>query len=145
MTIWRKRDVVVEVERAEQGAVLEQHAEEAAQLVELVLAAVGQVVAVDPDVPPVRPQQADQGLEEDRLAGAGGAEQHRDLACGQRERDVLPDDLPTERLGQSVDHDFDAHGHLPGRREYSRDNVPHTLLRHRPHRNGVPPNSNRIQ
>ena len=70
----REGDVVVEVHRAEHRAVLEQHAEELADLVEVLLRAAGDVGALDEDRALVGLDQADEGLEEDRLAGAGGAE-----------------------------------------------------------------------
>ena len=47
----REGDVVVEVHRAEHGAVLEQHAEELADLVELLLGARGDVDALDDTLP----------------------------------------------------------------------------------------------
>ena len=66
MLAQRERDVVEEVHRAEQRAVLEQHAEQLAGLVELVLAAAGDVDVADDDRAVVRLQQADQRLEEHR-------------------------------------------------------------------------------
>src|SRR6478752_583711 len=77
----REGDVVVEVHRAEHGAVLEQHAEQLADLVELLLGARGDVDALDHDAALVGLEQPDDGLEKDRLAGAGGAEHDADLAC----------------------------------------------------------------
>ena len=38
-----------------------------------------------------------------------GPEQHRDLSGRQGQRDVLPDDLRAEALGQPLDRDLDAH------------------------------------
>ena len=68
------------------------------------------------DVALVGLEQTDQRLEEDRLAGAGRAEHHADLAGGDGEGDVAPDELLAEGLGQSVDLDLDAHGSaLPAR------------------------------
>ena len=78
----RERDVVVEVHRAEHGAVLEQHAEQLADLVELLLGAARDVGALDDDRALVGLEQADQGLEEHGLAGAGRAEHHADLTSG---------------------------------------------------------------
>src|SRR3712207_5794478 len=87
----RDGDVVEEVHRAEQRTVLEEHAEELPDLVELVLAGLHQVDVVDDDRALLGLEQADQRLEEDRLAGAGGPEQDGDLPRGQGEGDVAPD------------------------------------------------------
>ena len=66
----RERDVVVEVHRAEQRAVLEQHAELAPDPVQVLLAHADDVLAVDPDLARVGPQQPDDVLQQHRLAGA---------------------------------------------------------------------------
>jgi hypothetical protein len=108
----REGDVVVEVLRAEQGAVLEQHAEQLADLVQLLLADLGDVTAVDDDRAGLGLEQADQGLQEHRLAGAGGPEHHADLTRGEREADVLPDRLSPEPLRQVLDDDLDTHWEL---------------------------------
>ncbi len=105
----REGDVVEQVLRAEQRAVLEQHPEQLADLVELALLDPGDVAAVDDDRAVLRLEQADERLEEDRLAGAGRAEQHGDLTRGQREGDVLPDRLAAEPLGEVLDLDLDTH------------------------------------
>ena len=122
MTIWRislsfffvcsrKREggVVVEVHRAEQRAVLEHHAEQRADLVELLGRALDDVGAVDDDLAALRAQQPDQRLEEHRLAGTRRAQQHADLAGGDVHGDVFPDSLGTEGLGQSLNLDANAH------------------------------------
>jgi hypothetical protein len=109
----REGDVVVPAHRAEQGTVLEQHAEQPPYLVQLVLAQRGEVAAADPDAAAVRSEQADEGLEEDGLAGPGRAEHDRDLAGGQGQGHVLPADLAAERLGQTVDSDLNAHAMKP--------------------------------
>ena len=106
----REGDVVVEVHRAEHGAVLEQHAEELADLVELALGAAGDVGALDDDRAAVGLEQADQGLEQHGLAGAGRAEHHADLTGGDGQGHVAPDELLAEGLGESVDLDLDTHG-----------------------------------
>ena len=105
----REGHVVVKVLRAEERAVLEQHPEELAGLVELALREPGQVLAVDVDVPGVGLEQPDQGLEENRLARARGAEHDADLALGERQRDVLPDGLAAETLGEPLDANLDTH------------------------------------
>jgi hypothetical protein len=106
-------DVVEEVHRAEQGAVLEQDAEQLPDLVELVLAAPDDVGVLDDDRPPLGLEQPDQRLEEHRLARAGGAEHHRDLTAREREGDVAPDVLAAEGLRQPFDLYRHAHVHLP--------------------------------
>ncbi len=107
--------VVVEVHRAEQRAVLEQHPEQLADLVEPVLAAPHEVGVVDDDRALLRLEQPDQRLEEHRLARAGGAEQHADLAGRQRQRDVRPDVRAPEGLRQSLDPHLDT-GHVASSR-----------------------------
>src|SRR6266513_2500501 len=72
-------DVVVEVERPEQGAVLEQDPELAADAVEVLLLHPDDVLALDPDLALLGAQQADDVLEEDRLACARRAQDGRDL------------------------------------------------------------------
>ena len=105
----REGDVVVEVHRAEHGAVLEQHAEQLADLVELLLGAARDVGALDDDRALVGLEQADQGLQEHRLAGAGRTEHHADLAGRDRQGHVTPDQLLAERLAQVVDLDLHTH------------------------------------
>src|SRR3954451_16567566 len=109
----RKGDVVEQVHRAEQGAVLEQDAEQLPDLVELVLAGPHDVGVVDDDGALLGLEQADQRLQEHRLAGARGAQQHRDLPRRQGERDIAPDVLAAERLGQPLDLNSDAHARPP--------------------------------
>src|SRR3954454_14576071 len=75
----RERDVVPKVHRAEQGAVLEQHAELLAHLEQLFVAHPGHRLAVDEHVAGVGIQQADHVLDADRLPRARRAEDHRDL------------------------------------------------------------------
>src|SRR6476620_10613532 len=65
----REGDVVEQVHGAEEGAVLEQDAEELPELVELVLAGAHEVDVIDDDRALLGLQQTDQRLEEDRLAG----------------------------------------------------------------------------
>jgi hypothetical protein len=115
----REGDVVVEVHRAEHRAVLEQHAEQLADLVEVLLGAARDVGALDDHRAVVGLEQADDGLEQDRLAGTGGAEHDRDLAGGDGERHVTPDQLLAKGLGQVVDLDLYAHCALPSRKRAS--------------------------
>jgi hypothetical protein len=109
----RERDVVVEVHRAEQRAVLEEDAEQLADLVQLPLAAGGDVGALNENVAFVRFEQADEALEEDGLAGTGRAEHDVDLARGEGQRDVAPDELAAEGLRQPLDADCHPHTDLP--------------------------------
>jgi hypothetical protein len=102
----REGDVVVDIHGAEQGAVLEQHAELPAHLVELLLVQGGDVLVADPDLASVRLQQPDEVLEEDGLPGSGGAEQQGYVAFGHVEGDVFEDGLRAERLRQSADADL---------------------------------------
>jgi hypothetical protein len=120
----REGDVVEEVHRPEERAVLEQHAEELPDFVELVLARLHDVDAVDDDRAALRLEQADQRLEEHRLAGARGAQQHGDLPRREGERDVAPDVLAAEGLGQPLDLDRDPHEFDPPRRRLRRSPVP---------------------
>ncbi len=109
----REGDVVEQRQRAEQGAVLEQHAEQPADPQHVLLRRRHDVLAVDHAGAALGAQQADHAFQEDRLAGAGRAEQGADLAGGQGERDVVPDVLPAEGLGQVRHPDFDAHADPP--------------------------------
>ena len=101
--------VVVQAHRAEQRAVLEHHAEQRADLVELLGRALDDVGAVDDDLAALGAQQADQGLQEHRLAGTRRAQQNADLTLGDVHRDVFPDSLGPEGLGQSFNLNSDAH------------------------------------
>src|SRR5262249_24860980 len=94
---------------AEQGTILEHHPEHPTRPVELALRAGRGVDAVNHDAAAVWPDQANQRLQEHRLAGAGRAEHDADFASGKRERDVLPHHMAPERLGQSFDDHLDAH------------------------------------
>ena len=97
---WRsgKRDVVVEVHRAEQRAVLEQHAELLAHLEQLVVGHVRDRLAVHEHVALVGVEQADHVLDADRLAGARRAEDHRDLVLGDAHVEAAQDLVAAERL-----------------------------------------------
>jgi hypothetical protein len=105
----REGHVVVDAHRSEQGAVLEEHAEEAPHLVQVALGQPGQVLVADPYRAPVGLQQADQRFQEDRLAGTGRAQQDRDLARGQGQAHVGPHRTAIEGLGQPFDAYLDAH------------------------------------
>ena len=79
------------------------------------LRAARDVGALDEDRAPVGLEQPDEGLEEHRLAGPGRAEHHADLAGGDGQGHVAPDQLPAERLRQPVDLDLDTHDPPPSR------------------------------
>ncbi len=85
MLAQREGDVVVEVERPEQRAVLEEHAELLAQLEEVVVGERGDRLPGDDHVALVGVEQADDVLDAHRLAGARWAEDHRHLALGDPE------------------------------------------------------------
>ena len=114
----REGNIVVDVHRAEQRAVLEQHAEQLAYLVEASLRQLGEVLVVDPDRSAIRLEQPDQGLEEDRLAGTGRSKQDRYLAGGKREGHIRPNWLRTEGLRQPLDSYLNAHVVLPSHRRH---------------------------
>ena len=78
----REGDVVEDVHRAEQRAVLEQQAELLAHLEQLVVGHVRDRLAVDEHVAGVRIEQADDVLDQHALAGSRGPEDHRDLSSG---------------------------------------------------------------
>src|SRR5581483_9169280 len=65
----REGRVVVDVHRPEQRTVLEHHAEEPPDLVELLGRALGDIGAIDDDRPPLWLEQPDQRLQEHRLTG----------------------------------------------------------------------------
>src|SRR5277367_1915079 len=112
----RKGGVVVEVHRPEQGAVLEHHTEQRADVVKLLGRALSDVGAVDEDRAALRAQQADQRLQEDGLTRTRRAQQNADLALRDLQRDIFPDSLGPEGLRQSLDRDTDAHPKRPSRR-----------------------------
>src|SRR4051812_14506249 len=93
-----ERDVVVEVHRAEQRAVLEQHAELLAHLEQLLVRHGGDRPAMDQDVARVGIEQPDHVLDADRLAGAGRPEDHRDPVVGDRQVQAAQDLVAPERL-----------------------------------------------
>src|ERR1700722_5182277 len=105
----RERGVVVDVHRAEQRTVLEHDAEQLADLVQLLRGAFDDVAAVDDDAAALRAQQADQRLQEHRLAGTRRAQEHAYLTRRDLERDIFPDSLGTEGFRQSLNLNSDAH------------------------------------
>jgi hypothetical protein len=79
----REGDVVIQRKRAEQRAVLKQHAELLAHLKQLGVAESRHRLAVHDHIALVRVQQADDVLDAHGLAGARRADDHRDLALWQ--------------------------------------------------------------
>ncbi|MNT26652.1 hypothetical protein D3C72_1622450 [compost metagenome] len=77
----RKAHVLRHAHVRPEGVVLEHHAQVAA-LGRLVVAALADHGATEPDVAVLRPQQAGQRLEQGALAATGGAEQRQDRARG---------------------------------------------------------------
>ena len=94
----RERDVVVEVHRAEQRAVLEQQPELLAHLEQLVVGHVRDRLAVHDDVALVGVQQADHVLDADRLPGPRGADDHRHHPLGKAHAQPAQDLRAAERL-----------------------------------------------
>src|SRR4029079_4032624 len=101
----REGDVVVEVEGAEEGTVLEEDAELAPDPVEVLLLHADDVLAVDPDLALFGAQQTDDVLEEDRFPGPGRAQDGGDLALGDTEGDVLQNRVRAEGLGDALQVD----------------------------------------
>ena len=94
----RERRVVEDVHRAEERAVLEQDAELLPHLEQLLVGHVRHRLAVHQHVALVRVEQADHVLDADRLAGAGRAQDHRDLVVRQAEVEPVQDAVAAERL-----------------------------------------------
>jgi hypothetical protein len=103
-------DVVVQTHRPKQRAILKEHAEQLARLVELSFAAPDDVHAVDLTAAAVRLEQPDHQLQEDRLPGPRRPEHDRHFSAGQGQRNIMPDGLLSEGLRQALDDDFDTHG-----------------------------------
>jgi hypothetical protein len=83
---------------AEQRTVLEQDAELLAHLVKALLTEPHDLVAVDPDLAPLRLEQAQDVLEQHGLPVAGRAEDGCDPPFGHVERDVFEHGVRAERL-----------------------------------------------
>ena len=94
----READVVEQVHRAEQRAVLEQDAELLAHLEQVVVGHVRHRLAVDEHVAVVGVEQPDHVLDAHGLAGARRAEDHRDLPLGDAHVQAAQDLVAAERL-----------------------------------------------
>ncbi|MNY27226.1 hypothetical protein D3C86_1611220 [compost metagenome] len=109
--------VVAHVHGVEEGAVLEQHPELLADLVEVLLLELGQVLAVHQDPALVRLEEADQELDEDRLAGARGADDDGRLAALDAQRHVIQHLLLAEGLVDVAELDDAVLRQRPGARD----------------------------
>src|SRR5687768_12456743 len=85
----REGDVVEEVHRAEEGAILKEDAELAPDPVEVLLTHADDLLALDPDLALLGTKQADDVLQEDGLPGSRRTHDRRDAALGDVEADVL--------------------------------------------------------
>ena len=96
----REGDVVVEVHRAEQRAVLEKDAEQFADLVELVLAGPEEVGVLDEDGALFGSSRPTSDFRNTDLPVPDGPSRREISPGGQRQRDVAPDVLTAEGLGR---------------------------------------------
>jgi hypothetical protein len=94
----REGDVVEQVHRSEQRAVLEEDPESLAHPEEVVVGHVGDRLAVDEHVALVGIEQADHVLDAHRLARARGPEDHRDPILGQAHVQAPEDAVAPEGL-----------------------------------------------
>ncbi|MNX38675.1 hypothetical protein D3C86_690170 [compost metagenome] len=97
--------VLADVHRVEQGAVLEEHAELLADLVELPLLEAGDILAVHVNRTLIGLQEADQELDEDRLPGARGPDDDGGLAPLDVQGDVVEHLLAPEGLVHVLERD----------------------------------------
>src|SRR4029079_18074805 len=91
-------DVLEHVHRVEQSAVLEHVADVRAHLGQVLPAQLADLAVVHDDGPAVGTDEADDVLEQDALAGAGGPEQGHRLTLADVEVDPVQDDLLPEPL-----------------------------------------------
>src|SRR5687767_13590024 len=118
-----ERHVLPDRERIEQGAALEQHAELVHDLFALAGRHARDLVAVDLDRALVRLHQADDALDQHRLAGARAADHHQRLALRHVEVEVPQHHLAAEGFAQSPDLDFEVAAH---RRTIAYEEASHT-------------------
>jgi capsid protein len=97
--------VVVDRHGVEEGAALEDHAVAVAHPVQIASPEPGDVDAVHHHRARVGPQQADQVLEQHRLAAAATPDHHHDLAGGDVEIEAAQDRLGAEALAESLHPD----------------------------------------
>ena len=84
----RIRNVVLDVHRVEQCALLEQHADAAADLEEFLLLHAADVLAEDEDLARIGPHQPQRGFQQHGLPAAGRAQDHARFAFVGFERQV---------------------------------------------------------
>ena len=113
----REGDVVVQVHRTEQGAVLEEHADVAPQLEEFLFAQTGHALTGHPDVALVREEEAHHVAEEHALAGPRWPHHDRDLAGRDLAGHTRQYLIAFEGLVQVLDLDhvlaIPLHAHMP--------------------------------
>ncbi|MOA31599.1 hypothetical protein D3C78_1527650 [compost metagenome] len=105
MPAQREGHVLADVHRVEEGAVLEEHAELLANLVELLFFEAGDILAVHADSALIGLQEADQELDEDRLPGARRPDDDGGLAPLDVQGDVVEHLLASERLVHVLERD----------------------------------------
>ncbi len=97
-------DVLAHGQRVEERVLLERHADVAAQLQQIDFRHLVDALAVDGDGARVGPQQAENQLQDDRLAGAAGAQQHRHAGFRHRKADVAQHDVIVEGERHVLEH-----------------------------------------
>jgi hypothetical protein len=100
-------DFLVEIHRAEERAVLEEHADVAPQLQQFLFAQAGHALAGHPHIALVGEEQSDDVSQQHALAGAGWAHHDRDLAGGDLAADAVQHLVALEGLVDVVDLDHD--------------------------------------
>ena len=92
----RHLDILRDGQRREQGAVLEQDAPAAADVLRFVLVAADHVLAEHFDFAGLGRLQADDRAQQHRLAGARAADHAEDLAAADGQVEIVVDDLLAE-------------------------------------------------
>ena len=98
MLAQRRLDVLRHGQRREQGAALEHHAGPALDIG--LGTGVVDVAAEDLDMPALGPLEAEDGVEQHRLAGARAADDGEDLAAADLEVEAVMDDIVAEGAAQ---------------------------------------------
>ncbi len=98
-------DVLRHRQRVEQRVFLEHHADVGAHLQEIELRHLIDALAVDENRAFVRAQQAERQLEDDRLAGAAGAEQDAHVAFRHGEAEIAKHDVIVESERDALEGD----------------------------------------
>ena len=98
-------DILPDGERVEQGGTLEQHAETQEQLVALLAAKPRHFLAADGDRTRIRREDAEDGLDHHRFAGARSADDDQRAALGHREIDAVQHILRAEGLADILEYD----------------------------------------